>query len=162
MRSCSYSCSLFSPKPSVVCRPSVHPSRPRDKQCLPPSLPSYGLPPPHAKLPQHSHIFPWRQRGGRPTQAERYHCNVIPPLGLIVHRQRGTSTNRQYSLSVYPSSPSSTYLPVWQSDRPDAIHDIQSIGNTQRLSARVVCLSVQFLSDRQTAFQELAGPNLDL
>ena len=125
---------------------SVHPSRPRDKRCPPSGLP----PSPHAKLPQHSHIFPWRQRRGRPTQAERYHCNVIPPLGLIVHRQRGTSTNRQYSLSVYPSSPSSTYLPVWQSDRPDAIHDIQSIGNTQRLSARVVCLSVQFLSDGQT------------
>ena len=119
--SCSCSCSLFCPKPSVV-RPSIHRAHATSGASLPPSLP----PLPHAKLPQHSHIFPWRQRGGRPTQAGRYHCNVIPPLGLIVRPppERHFHKSPIFPLSVYPSSPPSTYLHVWQSDQPDAIHDI--------------------------------------
>ena len=138
---------------------SIHPSRPRDKRCLP----TASLPPPHAKLPQHSHIFPWRQRGGRPTQAGRYHCNVIPPLGLIVHRQRGTSTNRQYSLSVYPSSPPSIQFPSSNPTSPMRFMTFNRLGirNVCRRGS-CVCPCSFYQTDRQTAFQELAGPNLDL
>ena len=143
------SCGSLRPPPQT--KTAIHPSRPRGKRASGP----------HAKLLRHSNIFPWRQ-GERAS--ERYLCQCATQPECLIGRRVACTREafpqiaNNLCLSVCLSRPRPSVCLAIRPARPDGIR--VRIRNVYRW--RRPRVSVQFLSDGQTAFQELAGPNLDL